>query len=97
MDVGRRAEGRNGSPARAPYAEASLTLHVYAGNSEAFYARWIEFGTQARINGGQFAGTAHPGTSAQPFFFPAYRALRKPAKAAVRRAVNRSAKKIAST
>lgn len=57
-----------------------LTVTVFAGNSEAFYARWVEFGTVK--------------TSAQPFFFPAYRANKRSAVAAIRRAVNRSARTV---
>lgn len=54
-----------------------LTITVYAGNDEAFYARWVEFGT---VN-----------TPAQPYFFPSYRAVRKSVKAKVRKAVREAA------
>jgi len=56
-----------------------LTLTIFAGNDEAYYARWVEFGTSAHTNGGKFAGTKNPGTSAQPYFYPAYRANKKAA------------------
>lgn len=59
-----------------------LTITVYAGNSEAFYARWVEFGTVK--------------TSAQPFFYPAYRAMRKRAKSRIKRAGTKAAKKVAA-
>ena len=39
---------------------ATLRIKIYAGSREAFYARFVEF------------GTAH-GVRAQPFFFPAYK------------------------
>lgn len=72
-----------------------LTITVYAGNDEAFWARWVEFGTAPHENGGLFAGTKHPGTTAQPFFFPAYRANRKPASRRIRKATRDAAKMVA--
>jgi HK97 gp10 family phage protein len=59
-----------------------MTLTIYAGNAEAFYSRWVEFGT---IN-----------QPAQPFFYVSYRANRKKAKSAIRRAVTKSAKTVAA-
>lgn len=58
---------------------ADLTLTIYAGNAEAFYARFQEFGTA--------------NTSAQPFFFVAYRAHRKTAKRRIRAATRKAARK----
>ncbi|WP_336801475.1 HK97-gp10 family putative phage morphogenesis protein [Kaistia sp. MMO-174] len=72
-----------------------LTITVYAGNSEAFWARWVEFGTAPHEVGGKFAGAEHPGTRAQPFFFPAYRASRKSAKRKIGTAVRKAAKQVA--
>ena len=69
-----------------------LTLTIYAGSDEAFYARWIEFGTAPHINGGLFAGSENPGTNAQPFFYPAFRANRKGVKREIRKAVRKAAK-----
>ncbi|MET3924603.1 HK97-gp10 family putative phage morphogenesis protein [Devosia sp. 2618] len=74
----------------------NLQITVYAGGGDAFYARFVEFGTSPRVNGGQFAGSSHPGTSAQPFFYPSYRATRKRAKGRVTRAITRSAKRAAA-
>lgn len=68
---------------RASELTGDLTITVYAGNSQAFYARWQEFGTQKM--------------QAQPFFYPAYRALRRRAKGRVTRATNKAAKKIAAS
>lgn len=86
-----------------------LTLTIYAGNDKAYYARWVEFGTKAsparesRRNANYKrtvvmtkAYGAHAATPAQPFFFPAYRAKRKAAKAAIRKATNLAGKKVAS-
>jgi HK97 gp10 family phage protein len=74
----------------------NMQITVFAGGGDAFYARFIEFGTAPHVNGGRFAGSQHPGTSAQPFFYPAYRATRKRAKSRVTRAVNKAAKRIAA-
>lgn len=60
-----------------------LTVTIYAGNDEAFYARWVEFGTKT-------------GNPAQPFFFPSYRALRRRARSKVSRAINKAAKQVAA-
>lgn len=74
----------------------NLQITVFAGGGHAFYARFVEFGTSAHLNAGRFAGSEHPGTAAQPFFYPAYRAVRKRAKGRVTRAITRSAKKVAA-
>ena len=74
----------------------NLVITVYAGGGDAFYARFIEFGTAPHTNQGRFAGSAHPGTAAQPFFYPAYRALRRRARSRVTRSVNKAAKRIAA-
>lgn len=58
---------------------ADLTLTIYAGNAEAFYARFQEFGTA--------------NTPAQPFFFVSYRAHRKNAKRRIRAATRKAARK----
>lgn len=49
---------------------------ISAGDETAFYPKWVEFGT-----------TAQP---AQPFFFPAYRLLRKRVTARIRRVMNKA-------
>ncbi len=79
-----------------PVRGLNMRLTIYAGNDKAFYARWIEFGTQAHIQGGQFKGTEHPGTAAHPFFYPAYRFHQKKIKGRVSRALNSEAKRIAA-
>ncbi len=65
-----------------------LTITIYVGTRDkklgdldAFYARWIEFGTQHM--------------KAQPFFYPAYRAQKKSARSRVRRAITKAAKEVA--
>lgn len=74
----------------------NLRITIYAGNDEAFYSRWVEFGTSPHINGGRFAGSDNPGTAAQPFFYPSWRAGRKRAKGRVTRAITKSAKRAAA-
>lgn len=74
-----------------------LTLTIYAGNSKVRYAHLIEFGTAAHTNGGMFAGSNHPGTKGQPFFFVSWRANRKKVKARIRRAVRNAAKEEAAS
>lgn len=86
--VGVGSEGIEGDP--------DLSVHVVAGDAEAFYAAFVEFGTAPHVNGGKFAGTEHPGAKAQPFFYPAYRALRKRTKARITRAGRKAAKEMAS-
>lgn len=60
MVLGRVQSSRSGN----------LVITIYAGGGDAFYARFVEFGTAPHVNGGRFAGSANPGTSAQPFFYP---------------------------
>lgn len=64
---------------------ATLQLKIYAGSKDAFYARFVEFGTQAHSlarnanvarGSRQDQGGRHLGTPAQPFFFPAWRKMR---------------------
>lgn len=59
-----------------------LSVTVFAGDDKAFYARWVEFGTVKM--------------RAHPFFFPAYRAVRKRAKSRISRATTKAAKKVAA-
>lgn len=72
-----------GSMTLARGQAGGLTVTVYAGDDDAFYARWVEFGTQKM--------------AAQPFFFVSYRALRKRASSRIKRAQTRAAKKVAAS
>lgn len=76
--------------------DSDMTLTIYAGNKEAFYARWVEFGTARHENGGLFAGSIHPGTTAQPFFFVSWRANKRRTVRAIRKASRDAAKKVAA-
>lgn len=73
------------------------TITIYAGGKEEKVpnAWWVEFGTRPHPNLGQFPGTQHPGSPAQPFFFTSYRALKKETKRMIRRAISASVKKVA--
>lgn len=84
---------------------SNLVITVYAGNDEAFYARWVEFGTAPHAVGsgsdlsskkGKQYGQMHPGAKASPFFFPAYRTLKKRIKNRHTRAVNKVSRQIAA-
>lgn len=77
-------------------ADGKLIITIYAGNRKVRYAHLVEFATKAHENGGLYAGTQHPGTKAQPFFFVSYRALRRRTKSRITRAINKSAKEVAS-
>jgi HK97 gp10 family phage protein len=57
----------------------TLRITVYAGNDDAFYAAWQEFGTQNQ--------------RAHPYFFPAYRSLRRRVRSRITRDINKAIKK----
>lgn len=67
---------------------------VTAGNSRVRYAHLVEYGTAPHLNSGQFAGTAHPGVMRRPFFWPAYRLVRKRHKGRISRAIRNSIKAV---
>lgn len=77
--------------------DPDLSVRISAGNSGVRYAHHVEFGTAPHINAGKFPGTYNPGTAARPFFYPAYRALRKRVKSRVTRATTKAAKKVAGS
>lgn len=67
---------------------------VTAGGTKVRYAALVEFGTRPHVNAGEFAGSQNPGSPAQPYFFPAYRLVRKKQKARATRAINKSVKAV---
>lgn len=82
-----------------------LSLTIFAGSSDAYYAKWVEFGTQAHalaknasVERGlrQDQGGKHPGTKAQPFFYVSWRANKRSIRRRVNKAVRDSAKKVAA-
>lgn len=66
---------------------------VTAGNPSVRYPHLVEFGTAPHVVGGMFAGALHPGTPAQPYFFPAYRIIRKKHKGRASRGIGRALKR----
>lgn len=68
------------APARsiglATAQSGDMVLTVFAGDDDAYYARWVEFGTQKM-----------PG---QAFFFPAYRLTKKRVRGRINRAMNKA-------
>lgn len=92
---------------KPPLTQKDIVLSVFAGNDLAFYARWVEFGTHASRKGSRVPDArtgrtrrsyrTHPGTKAQPFFYPAYRANKKQAATAIKSAVTKALKKVAGT
>ncbi len=81
------------------------TLTIFAGNATAWYSRFVEFGVRPHsLSKGaslkrkkrQGQGRQHPGTSAQAFFFPSYRAHRKAVKNSVNRAIRNAIKQVAA-
>ena len=67
-------------------AAGDLSVKVTAGNTRVRYAHLVEFGTAPHIAGGMFKGAQHPGTRAQPFFYSAWRALKRRVKSQITRA-----------
>jgi len=83
-------------------ADAGLLYSVYAGDDVAFYARFVEFGTAPGTKGQRTTGKrarkvarTHPGTRAQPFFFPVIRSKKRLVKNRVARAARKAMKEIA--
>ncbi len=85
--LGGEVDQRSGTPVPAG---AAMVV------ADAYHSRWIEFGTSPHVQGGVFAGTMHPGTIAQPFFFPAYRVMRKRHKGRASRALRKAMKRAIS-
>ena len=86
-----------GAMALATVGKGDLTITIYAGNEDAWYARLVEFGTAPHIVGGLFAGAEHPGTAAQPYFYASFRAMRKKLRLAIRKASREAAIKVAGS
>lgn len=59
--------------ARREFKAMNPPAIMYLGPTQnAWYAKFVEFGTGARVNGGMFAGSRHPGTAPDPFLRPAF-------------------------
>ena len=68
---------------------------VSVGNPDQRHGHLVEFGTKPHVNGGQFAGTMHPGTEPQPFLLPAARLTQDRARRRIDRAVGRAVREAA--
>jgi HK97 gp10 family phage protein len=77
------AAGTGGDP------DLSVTIH--AGDAKAFYARFLEFGASGPwAISGRFEGATHPGYAAEPYFYPAWRALGRRSKTRLTRAMRKA-------
>lgn len=56
------------------------------------YALAVEFGSSQHTNAGMFKGSENPGARRQPFFWVAYRLMKKRMKARNTRAINKAIK-----
>lgn len=99
--AGGDTKGRGGNKGKSEFV-----ANVYAGNDEAYYARWVEFGTHAHsLSKGadisrrkrQSGGRQHPGSVAQPFFWPSYRLLKKTMRSTVKRRLAAAIRKRSAT
>lgn len=54
-----------------------------------------EFGVKPHKLGGLFEGAMHPGTPPRPFFYPSWRAMKKPIKSRIARSITKGIKKVA--
>lgn len=67
------------------------TKTVRVGSGKPFdYALGVEFGTKPHKNAGLFAGSQHPGARKQPFYWVAYRLMKKKIKSGASRAIGRA-------
>lgn len=64
---------------RAAKGSAPPVVMFVGPNSDAFYAKFLEYGTSPFISGGRFAGAENPGIKAEPFVRPAWDATQSEA------------------
>lgn len=84
-----------GAMSIATVGKGDLTITIFAGSKEAYYAVMVEFGTAAHVAGGKFAGAEIPAIPPQAFFWPSWRALRKGVKSKLRKASRDAARRVA--
>lgn len=68
------------------------SVMVTAGNDAVRYAHLVEFGVAPFTSGGMFEGVVNPGVPPHPFFFPAYRVVRRMFKRMASKALKKSIK-----
>lgn len=72
-------------------SDSDLSVTIHAGDATAFYAAFVEFGTAPhRQPNNPMVGYEHPGSRPHPFFFPAYRALKRRVKSRITRATKKA-------
>lgn len=93
-----KAENANvrGFSAGGALQDPDLSVTIHAGDAAAYYAAFVEFGTKPHVAGGKYAGAQNPGTTAQPYFFPAYRLTKKKLRSRISRATTKAARKVAA-
>lgn len=87
--------GQSTPPYSQPGGEKTagpLQAYVTAGNTKVRYPHLVEFGVAPHVNAGEFAGTQNPGYAAEPYFWPAYRALKGRIKSRISRNINKAIK-----
>lgn len=71
----------------------TTTREVRSGSGKPYdYSVGVEFGTSQHTNAGIFAGSDNPGARRQPFFWPAYRLIRKRLRGRMSRALSKAIK-----
>lgn len=74
----------------------STQVEVRKGSGKMWdYALGVEFGVGKHVAGGLFEGADHPGQTAEPFFYPTYRAAKRSAKQRISRAMGKGVRKAA--
>lgn len=80
--------GQNAGSYRVLAGGPATTKTVRAGSGKPFnYALGVEFGVKPHVNAGLFAGTQNPGARKQPFYWPAYRLMKRRIKSRATRAI----------
>lgn len=77
--------------------EGELRATIYVGGKSQRISHWLEHGTRPHFNKGMFEGSIHPGTVAQPFFFPGWRSKRTQVRKMIREAMQKSIRGIAKS
>lgn len=72
------------------YEKIAITIYARSPSGSGFNAAWFEFGTAERFHK---SGKSTGRITAQPFFYPVYRANKSRIKSTIRAAVRRAVKK----
>ncbi|ATG49648.1 hypothetical protein CEW89_01620 [Celeribacter ethanolicus] len=87
------AYAQGGGKSQAQVNQAFVTV----GNPDQCHGHLVEFGTDPHKSGGQFEGTDHPGTEAQPFLLPAIRLTQDRNKRRIGRAIGKAVRNAAKS